>query len=495
MIISQKQTNTFLFCAVVAFLHFIIGIIGILNHEIWLDEAHHFLLAKDSSGLIDLYRNAAYDGHPLLWDGLLFLLTRFSASVFYMQLLNVIIMSATVFLFLKHAPFKKLISVLIVFGYFFIYEYHVISRNYAISVLFLTLVFVQLNKPAKNHLLLSLYLLLLSLTHIYSIIVVVALCLILILQNKNSKLKYLYAGIILITALILFSLKVPADHFLFKFDTDHYLSFKRIGKAFSVYLKGFLPIPDFTVAKIWNTNLMVSFSKILATVLSFIFALIPFFIFKKEKIALFFFYFSTLAICLFIYFSPILVATRHCGFIFVILIFAFWLQNILYTGEIVENGSYKTIVLSILVLHILSGIYLFVTDLQQPFSNAKNVANYLKENKLEQKEIYLSNLSSGPAISAYLDKKIIYLETGEKNSFCKWNTWPFILNKDQLKEKISTVITNDTCILILNNSYIKENLGVSMRDILPDFNIISLKQFNTGMVTSEKYQVYELVKK
>ncbi|MDP1801585.1 MAG: hypothetical protein Q8L81_09545, partial [Bacteroidota bacterium] len=132
MIISQKQNSTFLFCAVIALFHFFLGLIGILNHEIWSDEAHHFLLARDSSTLFELYKNAAYDGHPLLWDTLLFFITRFSSSVIYMQLLNIIIMLGTVFLFLKHAPFKKIISVLIVFGYFFIYEYHIISRNYAI---------------------------------------------------------------------------------------------------------------------------------------------------------------------------------------------------------------------------------------------------------------------------------------------------------------------------------------------------------------------------
>ncbi|MEO6305047.1 MAG: hypothetical protein ABIP51_17955 [Bacteroidia bacterium] len=460
-----------------------------------MDEAHHFLLAKDSASFSELYRNAAYDGHPLLWDSLLFIITRFSDSPFYMQLLNISIMSGSVYLFLKHAPFKTLFSVLIVFGYFFIYEYHIISRNYAISILLITLVFVQLNKPTKNHLLIAFCLLLLSFTHVYSILVAIALSMIFIFQNKNSNVKYIYCLHILICAGILFSLQVPADHFLFKFDTDRFLSYKRIGKAFSVYLKGFLPIPDITAAKVWNSNLIVSFSKGVGTVLSVLFALIPFFIFKKNKLVLFFFYFSTLGICLFIYLSPIIVALRYCGFIFMILIFSFWLQKILYPSETISNPVYKNIALSILIIHIFSGTYLFVIDLNQPFSNSKTLANYLKENHLDNKEIFLSNLSSGPPVSAHLNKKLIYLETEEKNSYCKWNTWPFILTKIQLGEKLDRLVKNDSSLLILNNTYLRDDLKNSAEDLPCNYKAVKLVTFDGAMLPSENYNLYYLVKK
>ncbi len=404
-------------------------------------------------------------------------------------------MSGSVYLFLRHAPFKTIFLVLIVFGYFFIYEYHIISRNYAISVFLLTLVFSLLNKTNKNHLLIAACLFLLALTHIYSIVIVIALCCVLIILNRSSNTKYIYATLILFSVFLLYSLKVPADHFLFKFDNDPFLSYKRIGKAFSLYLKGFLPIPDFTVAKVWNTNFIVNLSKGFGTILSVLFAIVPFFIFKKNKLVLFFFYFSSLSICVFIYFSPILVASRYCGYIFLILLFSFWLQKILDPFKLEIPNIYSNIALTILLLHVFAGVFLYVTDLKQPFSNSKNVATYLRENKLENKNIYLSNISSGPAISAYLNKKIIYLESGEKSSFCKWNIWPFVLTRTELRQKLQNIIKNDTSVLILNNSYMKENLGDSTIDVLTDFNVLTLKTFNYGMVTSEKYHVYCLVKK
>lgn len=33
---------------------FILSLIGVLYHEVWLDEAHHFLLARDSSSFYEL---------------------------------------------------------------------------------------------------------------------------------------------------------------------------------------------------------------------------------------------------------------------------------------------------------------------------------------------------------------------------------------------------------------------------------------------------------
>lgn len=411
-----------------------------------------------------------------------------------MQLLNISIMAVCVYLFIKHAPFKILYSVLIVFGYFFIYEYNIISRNYAVSLLCLTLVFIQLNRPVKNHLLLSFYLILLSFTHVYSIIVAIAVCCLLIFQHKNSNIKYVYATIIAFTFLLLCTLKVPANHFLFKYDTEPYLSYKRIGKGFSVYLKGFLPIPDPTANSAWNSNLIISLSKIAGAIFSVICLISPFFIFRKNKLILFFFYFSTLTICFFIYVSPLIVSVRYCGFIFVIFIFSFWLQKTIYPQYVSKNLSYSKIIIAVLLLHVISGMYLFTIDIKRPFSNSKNLTNYLIDNKLADKEMCLSNLCTGPSVSAYLNKKITYLETGEKNSFCKWNTWPFILTKEQISEKLSLLVKKDTSLFILSTTYQQGNIETLGQLPGYGFTLIKLHSFEKAIVNSENYTLYYLIR-
>ncbi|MDP1799797.1 MAG: hypothetical protein Q8L81_00495 [Bacteroidota bacterium] len=176
-----------------------------------------------------------------------------------------------------------------------------------------------------------------------------------------------------------------------------------------------------------------------------------------------------------------------------ILIFSFWLQKILYPVESEENKPYLKIAIVALTIHVLSGIYLFVIDLRQPFSNSKDLVSYLKNNNLENKNIFLSNLSSGPAVSAYLNKKIIYPETGKKSSFCKWNTWPFILTKTDFEKKLKELVVNDTSVLILNTFYLRKGLNNSIDDI-SGFKVIKLATFDNAIVTVENYNVYYLIK-
>ncbi|MBL0052158.1 MAG: hypothetical protein IPP29_11940 [Bacteroidetes bacterium] len=116
---------------------FVLGLIGIWHHEIWLDEAHHFLLGRDSTSFFDLFYNARYEGHPLLWNALLFILTFFTMNIFAMQLLHLLIASANIFLILWYAPFPKHQKLLLTFSYFIFYEYSIVSRNYAVSLFFL----------------------------------------------------------------------------------------------------------------------------------------------------------------------------------------------------------------------------------------------------------------------------------------------------------------------------------------------------------------------
>src|ERR1700744_6141503 len=55
--------------------YFLITAAGLHFHELFLDEAHHFVVSRDSRSLGELYDNLRYDGHPRLWHALLFLIT------------------------------------------------------------------------------------------------------------------------------------------------------------------------------------------------------------------------------------------------------------------------------------------------------------------------------------------------------------------------------------------------------------------------------------
>lgn len=105
------------------------------GHEIWRDEWHPWLVARHSGSLAELLWNKRYDGHPGLWYFLVFALTRVTANAVAMQWLNAGIAILAGWLLVRHAPFSLPERILCLCGYYFVYEYAVIARNYSLCLL------------------------------------------------------------------------------------------------------------------------------------------------------------------------------------------------------------------------------------------------------------------------------------------------------------------------------------------------------------------------
>ncbi|HKR07123.1 MAG TPA: hypothetical protein VJY62_20970 [Bacteroidia bacterium] len=495
-------------------IYFALSFLGILHHEMWLDEMHHFLLARDSDSLSELYFNARYDGHPLLWNILLLLITRFTHDPFYMQLLHIIISTAAVIIFLRNAPFTDVFKILFVFSYFIFYEYNVISRNYAISVLFLFISLHLICSAKRNYAAIIISLLLLSYTHLFSLICAASLFLItarLYCFDSNKKISgisfiILCTGFIIGFAFILYSIVPPADHFLKQYDTDPYLSLKRIGKAFSIFFKGLFHIPDFSKYHFWNTNLLVDISKNFSIIPSVLCFIIPFLLFHDKPFSLALFYFSSILIALFIFWSPIIAGVRYFGYIFLLLIVSLWLSEYTLTKNLFfsENLSNKiskfnlrfkiSFAYAIICLQVISAGIAYSLDLARPFSEGKAVAEFLINKNLSKKTIAVSNQNGGPAVSGYLDKKIFYPETNQLGSFCKWNTTPFMIDQSTLISRIGGLSENDFVLVMNDTVFTSEAMPGETVFSNNNIRIFYLSKFDEGIIRNENYWIYEVKK-
>ena len=125
----------------------VLGLIGILHHEMWRDELEIWLIARDSHSLGSLFHNMRTEGHPALWYLLVFALTRLSDNPASMQLLHLAISAGSVALILRFAPFSIWNRILLCFSYFVFYEYTIISRAYGLEFL---LVFGILCTPSAR---------------------------------------------------------------------------------------------------------------------------------------------------------------------------------------------------------------------------------------------------------------------------------------------------------------------------------------------------------
>jgi hypothetical protein len=125
-----------------------VAIFAIAHHEMWRDELHCWLVARDSATPWAVVHNRAYDGQPPLWYLLLWILEKTTHDPRAMQAVHVAIATAVVWVFADRAPFPRVVRALFPFGYFLAYEYVALSRCYGLALLFALL--LCLHHPRRH---------------------------------------------------------------------------------------------------------------------------------------------------------------------------------------------------------------------------------------------------------------------------------------------------------------------------------------------------------
>lgn len=413
-------------------IYFIASLIGILHHELWLDEAHHWLLARDSHSIPELIANTRLEGHPLIWSLLLYGITRFSIDPVYMQLLHIAISTLVVYLFLRKAPFSWVFKVLFIFGYFMLFEYNLISRNYILGILFLFLACSIFKDRDKKFALLCLYLILASNIHLVFSVIAFALFLTLLFerfQNKTLNFGVVVGCVIFVLGMGFIVMQTWYTDSSWLLDPINQLSFtERIGKGYISLFKGLFPIPDFRTHYFWNSNLIVNLSRPLAAVLALLAYFIPLLLFFKNRKTLYFVYATLIGVQIF-FFVTQRAAMRFYGLTYVAVIMGLWIETY-YASESYKLKDWlqslkltlfkKSIIYTILVIHFCCGIYAWTIDYKYPFTSAKETVEFLKKKGLASREI-ITVTCDGTIISAYLGRKIWFLCENGYHSYCQWN--------------------------------------------------------------------------
>lgn len=486
-------------------LYFVLSLIGILNHELWLDESHHFLIARDSRSTLELINNTRYEGHPILWNYLLYLITRFSANPFWMQFLHIVISSFVVFIFLKKAPFNWLFKALFIFGYFMLFEYNLISRNYILGVLFLFLAATQFENRKLKFTLICFYLALACNIHLMFSVIAFALFLLLVFekyQNKELHNKMFLGVFIFIIGVYIVCLQIiPPEDTLFFDDFANISLPERLTKGYISLFKGLITIPDFTSIHFWNSNLLVNISKPFSGILGLVCYLIPLLLFYKKPKVLFFVYIALIGTQIFFFITQ-RGATRFDGMTYIILILALWVEkyflnentkhsNLMTSFKI--NLLKKPIVYGILIIHFFSGIFAYALEIKYPFCTAKETVNYLSNNKIDTQNV-ISVTCDGTLISPFLEKKVYFLLDENLQSYCNWD---FIsatnISQVHIKEMISKYIQTHKKATYVSTYPIEnkqqKDIWVVIND---DIKVRFIEKFDISIVRNANYFIYEV---
>jgi hypothetical protein len=251
-------------------LYVAVAAVTIFRHELWGDEFHSWNIAKASAGLGALIDNSRYEGHPPVWYLVLWSLSRVTHNPASMQVVQFAIAVAVAALLIFRSPLPFAARVLSPFGYFFLFEYGVLSRNYAIGILLVLCACIALERgqargPPRA---LALYAALLaaSCTHLLALLLCASLHLSFLIEARHGQRPPATARALLAHAAIGAAVLLPAAWFILPptdsrlgvgFWMKHWDASQQLAALVRAPLRAFVPMPAWWRHDFWNTQFLV----------------------------------------------------------------------------------------------------------------------------------------------------------------------------------------------------------------------------------------------
>ena len=411
---------------VLIIIYIIVAGFGMLQHELWGDEIHSWNIAKGSGSFSDLIINTRYEGHPPVWYTILWMISKFTHDPFSFQVVHFLITSSVVFLLLFYAPFPITTKILLPFGYFFLYEYAVISRNYSIGILLAFCICIIIHKNFKGKLFLYYSILfLLCNTHILSLLLACSLHLYFLMLNFEQKKR---KGLLAVHAALGIIISLPAVYFIFppsdsslnidfwkdRWSSEHVKAFAQAP------LRSFTPIPAWWTNNCWNTHVLMEEQhgnnplRVFNLLFSITLIASAIYFLKQNKKSLVLFVCNlVLSFIVAVLVFP-LTRERYAGFLFIGFIVAYWLC----CSEMSIDKQKKWLITTLLVFQVIGGVIMMTIDIKRPFSNGYKVNELLK--KLPPNEKLVTDYWAVNTVNAFIDQPLYCIDMGKPIPFILW---------------------------------------------------------------------------
>ena len=388
--------------------------IAAFHHEPWMDEAQAWLLAKDASLAEIFLKYLKYEGTPGLWHLLIYLPAKLGLPFWSIHVIAVICSATGVYLFLRNAPFPPFIKALYPFTFFALFQYGVIARSYSLLPAVLFLVAIHYRRRMEQPLL---YLLLVfALANISAHTFLLAATLVLLhafdvlyhwrLLAKPLRIKHLagmgFYGIL--TLLMAYLLAPPPDHMLIRSSNTSIWHILNVGIEMimgSLTYNPYSALPDlqfvlaglvFIVTLIWLKQQQ-----------------------KRRMYVL-----PLLLLCLL--FGIKYKNLWHQGILFYLWVFVLWIS---YRDQLPGfkpqlKRAMGVVLVFVFGVHVYWGLSAVVYEIGNSYSAGREVAKYIRGNKLEHKKIFVSGWKC-TSILPYFDRNIFYnFNNGSQQRFWNW---------------------------------------------------------------------------
>ena len=486
---------------IISIVFFIIEFVVVQFHEVWRDEIETWAIGMNSHSISELFYNGRYEGHPKLWFLMLYTLQFFTHNIYYMQVLHVCVATATVFVFSYFSPFNFVKNILFCFGYFFAYEYSIISRNYGIEVLLLFLISgLFLKHRGKYLILISLLFFLMLQTNLYANIISIVFypfILFSLYQSKSLKPLKLIISILILIPGFIFSIisMIPPDDsgVVLGWKTTYY--FPHIISVFSTMIRSYIPISAF-MHDFWNSSFLDHFRHrdIMEVILIILLIFSIVVLFYRDKKVLLLFWAGTIGLLLFTY-TKNYGALRHHGHLYLVFVLCLWLC-FYEKKDSVGSDKFKSVFMKrcdllvrkyfiniLLIIQLYATCRAFISDIRYPFSNAMAASEYIKSNSLDTMKLIGDSYPQTVSVAGLLNDEI-YCPRSKK--WCRYIIWDNSRTDtagDCVKretEKLSAQTGSD---IILILTYPAKNKPGNWK---------LLKSFEGALIWDENYFIYRV---
>lgn len=483
----------------------VVSAVGLYHHELFLDEAHHFLLARDSNSWSDLYWNARYDGHPRLWHTLLYFITHvITRSPYGMQVFHWGIVMGTAFVFLRHAPFSLGMKLLVLSGYYFLFEYNLLSRNYALGILFLFCCCVLLARPTRPLAGLGVILFFMCSTHVFFTFAAIGIYLGLLIEYGKARQLFRASFLVLSglfflgVACALIQARTPVEDNInmTAVNARGFLSLNGLSFAVLGLGRGWLPVPREFGGHFWNSYWLNN--SLLGLGLFVFFLGLPFFVLRQRWQALVFYY-TGVSLLLLFYSVTFMTASRYFGMVFVFFLAALWMGGTF--GMAADFGRERVFgmrampvwvrgcLYGVLAVQSVVGVFAWVQEVRLPFSESRETASFLKGRGM----VVVDGYNIGPMLCAYLEGNVYYLATGSEGSFCVWKKGYFPRPRPSVAEEMAGCKGLPERFVLVTNRDLGggADSGISAAGAGgSEFRLTLLKSF-TNSIIGENFFVYQ----
>jgi len=473
-----------------------------VHHEMWRDEIHAWTLSRLAHGFSDLVSgDRIYAGHPPLWYWYLRVWTWFVDSAWGIQAATAAAATAAAVLLVRFAPFPRYLKVVLLFSYYFGFEYAVMARNYILGWLLLC-VFCALYQPLRiRHYALAVALALLSLTSIYGLIMCIFLLGFFVLDQfrlshanldaRPREYTYvtsprLFVAVAIVSAGMVFCVLTiePPDPNPFSpaFNLAS-LTSSALPEMMYRVTAGFLPWRKMDMLKFWGISVALwentsTYPKYIGSALLLLATLA---LYPSWRLMVT--YAAAATTMMAFQQARFEGATRHWGHFFMVFLGATWLARLEFPRR--SHWLSTVMLMGILVFHVESLVVATRLDTKEIFSGGRDTAAFIRKEGLQDLPLVAGPDYHAATVAGYLQRPFYAAETAEYDQNVVFHNRRRPFSPYELMNRAVAVLREkNSPILLVCNQWVPEPPAGITRTLL--------FTSHPGMVDDEVYSVYKL---